>query len=316
LVSSLALSSCEDTLDQHTVNYDPTFFKSEEGVKGGLTALYAHLRYFYGNGYYLNDCETGTDEYTYAQSADGNFKDADLSGAGELNSSSCRADVIWGQSFSDINTACAVIENAGEAGLSDDLIAEAYFFRAFHYFNLVQTFGGVPLDLGGGELHSNDAPKRTSTRNTVAEVYEKCIFPDLEKAVNDLPDVSRLTGTVTKTTARLYLSKAYLTYAWWLKNPNNIDTYPACERKSGEAASYFQKAYNTALEAINDTKTANGLEEFYYLVNQAQNDRGKEWLLWADHTQESEQYNGGSLSYGGGGAPDNFAGWMVTWNYT
>ena len=44
LVSSLALSSCEDTLDQHTVNYDPTFFKSEEGVKGGLTALYAHLR--------------------------------------------------------------------------------------------------------------------------------------------------------------------------------------------------------------------------------------------------------------------------------
>ena len=316
LVSSLALSSCDDVLDQHKRDsYDPTFFKTEDGVMGGLTALYAHLRNIYGQAYYYNACETGTDEYTYAQSADGNFKDADLSGAGDLNSTSCRADVIWGQSFSDINTACAVIENAAAVGISDALIAEAYFFRAFHYFNLVQTFGGVPLDLGGGELHSNDAPKATSVRNTVPEVYEKCIFPDLEKAVNDLPDVSRLPGTATKTTARLYLAKAYLTYAWWLKNPNNIDTYPACERKSGESGSYFQKAYNTALEAINDTKTANGLEEFYYLANQAQNDRGKEWLLWADHTQESEQYNGGSLSYGGGGAPDNFAGWMVTWNY-
>jgi starch-binding outer membrane protein, SusD/RagB family len=32
--------------------------------------------------------------------------------------------------------------------------------------------------------------------------------------------------------------------------------------------------------------------------------------------QASEFYNGGSLTYGGGGAPDNFAGWMMTWNYT
>ena len=39
-------------------------------------------------------------------------------------------------------------------------------------------------------------------------------------------------------------------------------------------------------------------------------------MLYADHTQEDEYYNGGSLSYGSGGAPDNFAGWMMTWNYT
>lgn len=39
-------------------------------------------------------------------------------------------------------------------------------------------------------------------------------------------------------------------------------------------------------------------------------------MLYADHTENSEQYNGGSLSYGSGGAPDNFAGWMTTWNYS
>ena len=96
------------------------------------------------------------------------------------------------------------------------LLAEAYFFRAFDYFILVQTYGGVALDLGAGELKFNTSPIRTSVRNTVPEVYTKCIFPDLEKAVAALPDNPRLTGTATKNLARLYLSKAYLTYAWWL----------------------------------------------------------------------------------------------------
>src|SRR5690606_25666094 len=41
-----------------------------------------------------------------------------------------------------------------------------------------------------------------------------------------------------------------------------------------------------------------------------------EILLYADHTETSEYYNGGSLTYGSGGAPDNFAVWMFTWNYT
>nr|HPM31510.1 RagB/SusD family nutrient uptake outer membrane protein [Chryseolinea sp.] len=34
------------------------------------------------------------------------------------------------------------------------------------------------------------------------------------------------------------------------------------------------------------------------------------------HTQTSELYNGASLSFGGGGGADNFAVWMLTWNYT
>ena len=44
---------------------------------------------------------------------------------------------------------------------------------------LVQTFGGVPLDLGAGELKFNTSPSRKSVRNTVPEVYTKAIFPDL-----------------------------------------------------------------------------------------------------------------------------------------
>lgn len=312
-------TSCSDILDEQPRSiYEPTFFQTERGVEGGITSMYAHLRYIYGQAYYYNSCLTGTDEATYAQSADGNFKDADLSGIGSLTASSSRSDVLWGTAFSNINTANGVIENGSKVGVSDALLAEAHFFRGMDYFLLVQTFGGVPLDLGAGELKFNISTSRTSVRNTVPEVYTKAVFPDLKTAVTELPDKPRVTGGVTKTVARLYLSKAYLTYGWWLENPNNIPTYPECNRTDPDghdAAWYYQQAYDIATEAI-DNPGPYGLMESFYQVNAGPYDRNKEILLYADHTQEDEYYNGGSLTYGSGGAPDNFAGWMMNWNYT
>ena len=313
---STTMTSCNDVLDeQPRSNFDPTFFTDPKGIEGGLTSLYAHLRYFYGNGYYLNTLETGTDEYTYAQSADGNFKDADLSGVGSVTPTSTVAGGAWGTLFANINTASGIIENGAAAGISDALLAEAYFFRAFDYFILVQTYGGVPLDLGAGELKFNTSTIRTSVRNTVPEVY-KAIFSDLEKAVADLPENPRLTGTVSKNVARLYLSKAYLTYAWWLENPNNIPTYPECSRESGQAQSYYQKAYDMATQAINNPGPYK-LQPTFYDVNVATNDRNSEIMLYADH-DEDEKYGNGGVGYGwgSGGSPENFAYWMETWNYT
>ncbi|MFS8615625.1 MAG: RagB/SusD family nutrient uptake outer membrane protein [Solitalea sp.] len=320
IVLTLFLVGCNNILDEEPRSiYEPGFFATEKGIDGGITSLYAHLRYIYGQAYYYNTCLTGTDEATYAQSADQNFKVMDLTGQGEITSTSSRADVLWGTAFSNINTASGIIENATAIGtISNSLIAEARFFRAFDYFLLVQTFGGVPLDLGAGELRFNTNPVRTSTRNTVPEVYTKAIFPDLLTAVNDLPETGRVTGGVTKTLARLYLAKAYLTYAWWLENPNNIPTYPETSRTDPDghdAQWYFQQAYDVAAEAI-DNPGPFALQDTYYDVNLAQNDRNNEILLYADHTEASEFYNGGSLTYGSGGAPDNFAVWMMTWNYT
>ncbi|MEE3446074.1 MAG: RagB/SusD family nutrient uptake outer membrane protein [Prevotella sp.] len=310
------MTSCNDVLDeQPRSQFDPTFFTTKKGIEGGLTSLYAHLRYFYGNGYFLNSVETGTDEYTYAQSADGNFKDADLSGVGSMTPNNSIAGSIWGTAFPNINTASGIIENGAAAGIDDALLAEAYFFRGFDYFLLVQTYGGVPLDLGAGELKFNTSTVRTSVRNTVPEVYA-AIFADLEKALADLPENPRMTGTVTKNVARLYLAKAYLTYAWWLENPNNIPTYPECSRNAGEAQTYFKKAYDMAKAAI-DNPGPYGLQPTFYDVNVATNDRNSEIMLYADH-DEDEKYGNGGVGYGwgSGGSPENFAYWMETWNYT
>jgi starch-binding outer membrane protein, SusD/RagB family len=314
-------TGCSKILDEQPRSiYEPGFFQTERGVLGGITSQYAHLRFLFGQPYYYNSLETGTDEYTYAQSADANHKDMDMSGVGQITPTSSRSDVLWGTAFSNINTASGIIENASAVGISNALIAEARFFRAFDYFMLVQTFGGVPLDLGAGILKFNTTPSRTSIRNTVPEVYTKAIFPDLLTAIADLPATGRVTGGVTKTAARLYLAKAYLTYAWWLQNPNNIPTYPASPRTDPDgknAAYYFQQAYDVATQAI-DNPGPFGLENTFYDVHVGGNDRNKEMLLYADHTQESEFYNGSPLSGFDGEIPGprNTAVWFVTWNYT
>lgn len=320
LLCTVVLSSCSNILDEEPRNiYTPEYFETEGGVLGGVTSMYAHLRYIYGNGYWLNACETGTDEYTYGHAGDGNFKDMDMSGAGNLTASSSRADVLWNNAFRNINTANGVIQKGSGVGVSDAIIAEARFFRAFDYFMLAQTFGGVPLDLGSGELQFNTSTSRASKRNTVPEVYSKVIFPDLVKALEDLPNVPRVTGGVTKTVARLFLAKAYLTYGWWLQNPNGIDTYPQASRVDPNGQNpqwYFQQAYNISLDGINNAGSIYGLQSTYYDVNLAQNDRNKEMLLYADHTESSEYYDGSSHSYNTGSSPGNFAAWMTTWDYT
>lgn len=311
-------SSCSKVLDEQPKTiYTPDFFTTQMGVEGGLTALYAQLRYLYGNAYYYNILTTGTDEATYGASADGNFKSADLSGAEALLPNNANSQNLWGQAFTYINTASGIIENAENVGLDKSMIAEARFFRAFDYFQLVQTFGGVPLDLGAGELAFNNKAIRESVRNTVPEVYTKAIFPDLKTAMNDLPDVARLTGTLTKNVARLFLAKAYLTYAWWLENPNGIATYPECPRTDPDghdAKWYFQQAYDLSLLGI-ENPGPYGLMEHFWEISDGAHDRNKEIMLYADHTENSEQYNGASLTYGSGGGADNFAGWMLNWNY-
>src|SRR5579871_2677355 len=275
-VAVVFLGGCSKVLqEQPRSTYTPTFFTTPTGVIGGLTEMYSHLRYIYGNGYYYNTLEVGTDESTYGQSADQNFLVMDMTGQGAINSTTSRSDAIWNVCFTNINTASGVIQYGSKAGVSVALTSEANFFRAFDYFLLVQTFGGVPLDLGAGKLQFNTQPTPTSVRNSVQSVYTQCIFPDLQTAVSNLPMTARLTGTVTKPVAQLLLAKAYLTYAWWLKNPNNIPTYPDSGRNDPaghDANYYFAQAYTTAVTAIQNPGPY-GLQPTYWDLHNGANDR-------------------------------------------
>ncbi|UMQ42286.1 RagB/SusD family nutrient uptake outer membrane protein [Chryseobacterium sp. Y16C] len=317
---SLTFTGCNEILDEQPRSiYTVDYFSTPDGINQSFTSLYRQMRLLYGNGYFMSNCQNGTDESTWAQSADGNFKELDMSGQGNINSNTFPTSMIWGSVFPYINTSNGIIEKGPGFGFAESMISEARFFRGFDYFMLVQTYGGVPLDLGSGELKFNTDPVATSTRNTVPEVYTKAIFPDLKKAVDNLPTTPRVTGGVTKNVARLFLAKAYLTYGWWLQNPNGIPTYPEASRNDPDghnAQWYFQQAYDIAMEGINNPGTY-GLQPTFYDVNVGANDRNNECMLYADHTSSSSYYNESDpVGFGSGWAPDNFAAWMQTWNYT
>jgi len=325
IAGSLLLSSgCNKVLKETPrSSFTPQYFQTSNGVMGGLTALYAHLRNIYGNAYYWNMCQCGTDETTWGQSggSGSNFQAQDYSVPGVHPIPTLSdAGQLWGNTFPYINTASGVIQYGAAAGVSAAYIAEAQFFRAFDYFLLVQTFGGVPLDLGSGRLKFNTSTARGSVRDSVSIVYTKAIFPDLQAAVANLPSTRRVLGAVTKQVAELFLAKAYLTYGWWLQNPNNIPSYPVengsprTDPGGHDPAYYFQQAYNTALDAIQNPGVY-GLQPTFYDVNVATNDYNNECMLYSDHTQQSTQYNVSSLTYGAGGTPDNWSGWFQTWSY-
>ena len=91
----------------------------------------------------------------------------------------------------------------------DCLLGEAYFLRAFYYFQLVRIFGGVPLV----DFVIDSSAEWKQDRATVDEVYE-LIFSDLQMAYEllwnkDEYDDEDL-GRATKGAAVAMLCKAYL----------------------------------------------------------------------------------------------------------
>lgn len=117
----------------------------------------------------------------------------------------------WSNQFLGIHRANLVLDNIGgiemDATLKERYFAEMKFLRAWYYFNLVKTFGDVPLVLTA-ELKTYDL-----ARSPKSEVYQQ-IINDLNAAIEILPNASEYAdsdrGRATKGAAMAYLAKVYL----------------------------------------------------------------------------------------------------------
>lgn len=98
-------------------------------------------------------------------------------------------------------------------------VAEAKFFRAYCYFELLQLYGNAvittsPLDI--------DSPELTAKRNDRSEVAD-LIIQDLQEAAPDLPETLNTDeeGKLTKDAAYAFLSRVALYEGTWQKFRNN-----------------------------------------------------------------------------------------------
>ena len=129
-------------------------------------------------------------------------------------------DGNYGTLYKRIYYTNLLLKNAEEFEPKADIaipMGEAYFFRAYFYFELVQIFGDViytdtPLDM--------DSEKLYGKRNDRLEVIRHCV-DDLKKAVELLPEMPTEDGRVAKGAANAFLSRVALYEGSWQKFHNN-----------------------------------------------------------------------------------------------
>jgi len=124
----------------------------------------------------------------------------------------------WSQLYTGIGRCNVILDKItsvndaalDRGNLREHIIGQASFLRAFHYFQLVKTYGGVPL-----ELNSNTAdPAKTNLpRSTETEVYNQ-IVKDLEVALTNLPDSYGSDETVNKVKATKGAANALMAKIW------------------------------------------------------------------------------------------------------
>ncbi len=141
-----------------------------------------------------------------------------------LDASTFNADteVIWQNMYTLIQESSKLIETL-EADTNipqaekQQYLGEACFLKAFAYFQLVRWFGDVPA-YKDADFKIDILGRTDISRNTVKDIYEKVIIPDLQKAESYLPDEGRReekNATATKWAAKACLAEAYLTMAGW-----------------------------------------------------------------------------------------------------
>lgn len=119
-----------------------------------------------------------------------------------------------------IRAANNIIEKAPRAAVTPAILnrylAEAYFFRAWGYFSLVQKYGGVPLILKTLDESSPELTEPAAPRETVVDQ----IYMDLDFAVMNLPTITTLGaadyGRISRTAAQAFKARVGLfegTYA-------------------------------------------------------------------------------------------------------
>lgn len=112
-------------------------------------------------------------------------------------------------------------------------VAEAKFFRAYVYFDLLQQFGGVPIIT---RPLNDKSPELQAKRNTRDEVVD-LIIKDLEEAIAILPLESAIVavnkGRISKGAAQAFLGRVTLYEGTWLKFRNgDANRYNALLDKS------------------------------------------------------------------------------------
>lgn len=178
LAASLTAVSCSDFLTEDPKGQltPETFFKTQSDLDQSVDALYSLVQDLQCNSNSMIVKCQGDDVTSTTSSNKAAYLSAD---AFETPTDTKGISRTWSAMYSIVKAANLIIENASKVSTTQDEInialGQAYYWRAYAYFELVRVFGPVPINL------NNDASNTKASPNSVEEVYNQ-IVKDLTAA--------------------------------------------------------------------------------------------------------------------------------------
>ncbi len=257
----LVTMSCEDYLDKspNGVISNTSFYKSKNDAIAAVNASYTILQDFWlENAAFEKDIIS--DDAVKGHGVDFSA----LTNLENLNPFPTDGIVgsLWGNYYRGILKCNLVLDNVPniqmDQNTKDRVLGEAYFLRAFYYYNLAIRWGGVPLVKT--TINADKTPSRATIEETWAFMEE-----DLTKAIEKLPKKSELSseniGRADKGAAQSLLGNVYLFQKKW---QNAFDVFQQVIN-SGEYGlqpnfgDLFKPEFDNGVEVVFETQYKGGV---------------------------------------------------------
>ncbi|MGO4822071.1 MULTISPECIES: RagB/SusD family nutrient uptake outer membrane protein [unclassified Flavobacterium] len=279
---------------------DIALFNNDEGATTFVTAIYSKFLDWNMTSFsWIGVTSIASDDADKGSSPGDTGSDKDVMDALTYNPSTPSTSEIFGANYEGINRcnqALNIVPQLDKANpaLRSRLIGEAKFLRAFMYFTLVKTYGGVPIIDHLPNPSSDEDRIMQLTRKTSAEVYA-FIENDLADAIAALPTKSQYAasekGRASKGAAYALLAKVNLYQKQWQKvvdNCNMVTGYSIVP----DYASMFRLAGENDAESIFEIQStgavpAKGIEGY----SATQGARGAGGWGWGFNTPSQSLVN-------------------------
>lgn len=206
----LGIAGCN--LDEYPYGFysEDNFYQTEGDALAAVLYIYDAINYIEWSRAIVFIGDMNTDELKPKGDASSANQDLD-----EWRTNNFRTNTTLGNyfkySYITINRANAVIKNVAAMDIDETIrnryVGEAYFMRAFSYFNLARNFGRVPIHLTPVETLEDT---QVGLPETLDEMWD-IIISDLEEACQRLYYYSTPeTGRADLAAAQALMSKVYL----------------------------------------------------------------------------------------------------------
>lgn len=258
LICAVLASSCSLDKEPETNLTDTNFWKSAADLRGACNRLYIDLPGFL----------TGRGHDLRSEELIGNTPD--LISSGNRNVPEKSSD--WSDPYNYIGVCNNIITKGANMTINESVknrwLAEAHFFRAYHYFELVKKYGDVPLIL---KVFTNTTdPEIKRGRDPRELIIQQC-YKDLEFATEWLPDIDAVSdvanwGRVSRSAALAMTTRIGLYEGTYIKYH---------KLAAGDSKSHLKKAIDAAETMIYTEKKhelyPNFQNLFYFAAEGRQN---------------------------------------------